>query len=250
MKNCTLVILLALIISTFPLFAQEAEEIDPMPITLKGRVVNMDDYSPVPYAYVINCRNHMGVTTNEDGFFTMAALNVDSLEISSLGFTKTIVHIPADYNELNVLTLFARPVRFGLPQVNVKGIQPRVNLEGVPMGKKIEIAPHLRGDVFNKKPSVLAAIFSPASFIQYYTSKSEREKRETRKAIITEKQWEYLSQYYNKDLVMELTGMYEYQADSFMIYFNSHGLLSQLSTEYEVRNAIKEMYKIYKAEGH
>jgi hypothetical protein len=228
MKNCKLVLLVALFISIVPVFAQETDEIDPMPVTLKGRVLNMDDYSPIPFAYVINCRNHMGVTTNEDGYFTMLALNIDSLEISSLGFTKTIVHIPANYNELNVLVVYARPVRIGLPQVNVDGVQPRANMEGVPMGKKLKIEPYLRGDVYNKKPSVLAAIFSPASFIQYYTSRREREKRETRKAIITEMQWEYLSQYYNKELVMELTGLNDYQADSFMIYFNSKGILSQI----------------------
>jgi len=151
---------------------------------------------------------------------------------------------------LNVLVLYIRPVRYGLPQVNVKGIHPSANLEGVPMGKKLKIDPYLRGDVYNKKPSVLSAIFSPASFIQYYTSKREKEKRETRKSIITEKKWEYLSQYYKKELVMEITGLNEYEADSFMVFFNSKGYLSELSTEYEVRNAIKETYKLFRQEVH
>lgn len=250
MKNLKLIILLALFISSFSLYAQEEEEVDPMPIRLKGQVLSLEDKSPVPFAYVINFRTHSGVTTNEQGYFSMEMLNIDSLEITSLGFTKTTVHVPPNYNEMNVAIFYAKPSLIALPQVNVKGDQQKVNMDGVPVGKKSDLDPRLRGDAFNKKPSVLAAIFSPASFLQYYTSKSEREKRETRQAIITEKKWEALSQYYNKELVMELTGMNEYQADSFMIYFNSQGLLSQLSTEYDVRNAIKEMYKIYKAEGH
>lgn len=250
MKKSKLVLLLVLFISTFHLSAQEEDEIDPMPIRLKGQVLNMADETPVPFAYVLNYRTKSGVTTNEQGYFTMDMLNIDSLAISSLGFTQTTVRVPANHNEMNVLILYAKPMRFALPQVNVEGSQQKVNMEGVPMGKKPDLPPELRGDAFNKKPSVLAAIFNPAGFLHYYTSKREREKRETRQAIVTEKKWEYLSQYYNKELVMELTGLNEYQADSFMIYFNSKGILAQISTEYEVRSAIKEMFKLYRSEGH
>ncbi|HLN74737.1 MAG: carboxypeptidase-like regulatory domain-containing protein [Methylococcaceae bacterium] len=249
MKNYQLILLLILLFGAFQLKAQE-DEIDPMPIRLKGQVLNLDDETPVAYASVTNYRTHSRVTTNEQGFFTVDALNIDSLEVSSLGFTKTVFHIPANYNEMNVLIVYAKPVRFALPQVNVKGEKQKVNMDGVPVGKKLNIDPQLRGDVYQKKPSVLAAIFSPASFLQYYTSKREKEKRETRQAIVTEKKWESLSQYYNKELVMELTGLSEFQVDSFMIYFNSKGILAQLQTEYDVRNAIIEVYKQYKQEGH
>jgi hypothetical protein len=249
MKNYPLILLLVFLFGAFQLKAQE-DEIDPMPIRLKGQVLNLDDESPVPYTSVINYRTHTRVTTNEQGYFTADALNIDSLEVSSLGFTKTVFHIPANYNEMNVLIVYAKPVRFALPQVTVKGEQQKVNMDGVPRGKKLDIDPQLRGDVYQKKPSVLAAIFSPASFLQYYTSKKEKEKRETRQAIITEKKWETISQYYNKELVMQLTGLADIQVDDFMIYFNSKGILGQLQTEYDVRNAIIEVYKQYKQEGH
>ncbi len=242
------ILFLLVVLCAFQIKAQEAEEIDPMPIKLKGQVLNLDDELPVPFAYVLNFRTHSGVTTDEQGRFTMDMLNIDSLSISSLGFSKTTVRIPANYNEMNVLILYAKPIRFAIPEVKVQGEQTKVNMDGVPVAKKVDIDPQLRGDAYNKKPPVLAAIFSPVSFLQYYTSKREREKRETRQAIVTEKKWEFLSQFYNKELVMELTGMNDYQADSFMIYFNSKGLLSQISTEYEVRNAIKEQYKIYRQE--
>lgn len=250
MKNVKLILLLILLLGAFQLLAQEEEEIDPMPIRLKGQVLNLDDEMPVPYASVINYRTHTRVVTNEQGYFTADVLNIDSLEISSMGFTKTVVRIPVHHNEMNVLIIYAKPVRFALPEVSVKGEQQKVNMDGVPMGKKLNIDPELRGDAYQKKPSVLAAIFSPASFLQYYTSKREKEKRETRQAIITEKKWESLSQYYNKELVMELTGLSEFQVDSFMIYFNSKGILGRLQTEYDVRNAIIEVYKQYKQEGH
>jgi len=230
--------------------AQTTDEIDPMPIKLKGKVLSLGDESPVPHAFVVNLRTHSGVTTDEQGRFTMDMLNVDSLSITSLGFSKSTAHIPANYNEMNVLIIYAKPIRFALPEVSVSGQQKKVNMEGVPPAKKLDIAPELRGDAYNKKPPVIAAFFAPASFLQYHLSKSEREKRETRKAIVTEKQWEIISQYYNKELVMKLTGLNNAQADFFMIYINSKGLLNQMSNEYDVRNIIKEQYKIYLDEGH
>lgn len=221
-----------------------------MPIKLKGQVLNLDDEAPVPFAFVLNYRTHAGVTTDEQGRFTLDMLNIDSLEISSLGFSKSRARIPANYNEMNVLILYAKPIRFAIPEVKVQGDQKKVNMEGVPPAKKLDIDPQLRGDAYNEKPPVIAAFFNPASFLQYYISKSEREKRETRRAIITEKQWEILSQFYKKDLVMELTGLNDTDADDFMLYINSKGLLSHMSTEYDVRAVIREQFKIYKQEGH
>jgi hypothetical protein len=250
MKNRKLLLSLILLLSAFQLIAQEADEIDPMPIKLKGQVLNLDDELPVPSAFILNFRTHTGVTTDDQGRFTMEMLNIDSLSITMLGFSKTTVHVPANYNEMNVLILYAKPIRFALPGVSVKSEKAKINMDGIPVGKKSDIDPQLRGNSFNKKPPILAAFFNPVSFLQYYTSKTEREKRETRKAIVTEKQWEILSQYYNKALVMELTGLNEFQADEFMIYFNGKGVLNSNSNDYDVRNAIKEQFKLYRQEGH
>jgi len=248
MKYRKQILFLILLLTSFQLFAQQVEEVDPMPIKLKGQVLSLEDELPVPYATILNFRTHGSVKADEKGRFTIDMMNVDSLAISSLGFSKSIVHVTANYNEMNVLIFYAKPVRIAIPEVKVSG--DKLKVEGVPEGKKSTIDPQLRGDAYNGKPPAIAAFFNPASFLQYYLSKSEREKRETRKAIVTEKQWETLSQFYNKMLVMELTGLNEVQADLFMTWFNGKGLLSHLSTEYDVRAAIVEQYKKYQEEGH
>ena len=231
-------------------FSQSTDDIDPMPIKLKGQVLNLEDETPVPNAIVINLRTHATISADLQGRFMMDMLNIDSLSVTSLGYSKSVAHVPANYNEMNVLIIYAKPIRFALPDVNVSGQQKKVNMDGVPVAKKNNIAPELRGDAYSKKPPLIAALFTPASFLQYHLSKSEREKRETRKAIVSEKQWEVISQYYNKKLVIDLTGLNNAQADNFMIYINSKGLLNQMTNEYDVRNIIKEQYKIYLAEGH
>jgi hypothetical protein len=241
------IIFLILIFLSLYGYSQEDEEIDPMPIKLKGVVLNLEDETPVPNATILNYRTHSTVITDELGRFTMDMLNIDSLSISSIGYSKTTAHIPSTYMEMNVLILYAKPIRYALPQVTVSG--NKLKVEGLPTGKKVNIEPELRGDAYNKKPPVIAAVVNPASYIQYYLSKSERDKRETRKAIVSEKQWEHLSQIYNKALVMEVTGINEVQADLLMLYINNKDRFSEMRGDYEIRNIIKEEYENYKKEA-
>jgi len=224
------------------------EDIDPIPIKLKGQIVNIDDGLPVAFAHVVNMRTHGGTTSDASGKFNLDMLNVDSLAISVIGFKKMYIQIDPGYKGDNVYTIQAVPVRISIKEVEVKGEQKKPDL-GLPDSKTINIDPELRGDSYNSKPSVLAAIFSPVSFWHYHMSQKEKEKRDVRKAIVSEERWEKLSRYYSKDIVMNLTGLNETDADKFMLYFNSKGILNQTSTEYEVRAAILEQYDLWLKES-
>ncbi len=225
--------------------AQEFEdEVDPVLITLKGQILNLDDGLPVPYAHVVNMRTHGGTTTDPNGKFTMNMLNIDSLAISVIGFKKMYIHIDPNYNENDLYVIQAIPVRIAIKEVEVKGEKHEVDL-GLPGAKPLDIDPELRGDGYNSRPSILAAFFNPLSFGQYHLSQKEKEKREVRKAIVSEEQWQKLSRYYTKDLVMSLTGLDETDADKFMIWFNSKGILSHTSSEYEIRTAILDYFELW-----
>jgi len=162
MKYRKQLIFFILLLSSFQLFSQQVEEVDPMPIKLKGQILNLDDEMPVPYATILNFRTHGTISADDQGRFTMDMMNVDSLAISSLGFSKTIIHIPASYNEMNVLKLYAKPIRFAIPEVQVKG--EKFKVEGLPTGKKSTIDPQLRGDAYDKKPPLIAALVTPSKF--------------------------------------------------------------------------------------
>lgn len=231
-----------------PLVAQDLIGIDPILIHLNGQVLNQDDGLPVPYVHVVNMRNHAGTTTNSQGRFSMEMLNVDSLAVSAMGFMKEYVHVPPKHHPDSLFTIWLRPIRFAIGEVEVKGRSNAISMEGISTGKPVDIDPELRGDAFNTKPPWYAAVFSPASFLQYHISRKERQKREVRSAIISEKRWEYLSQYYSKEIVMELTGLDEEEADSFMIYFNSKGILNEVNNNYQVREAILERFELYQQE--
>jgi len=245
---CYIVGFAALILSQ-PVLAQEDDLIDPVLIHLKGKLVNRDDGLPVPYAHVVNMRTHGGTTTDANGRFSLETLNVDSLSISAMGFMKEYVRIPHTQHTDSLLVVQVRPVRYAIGEVTVTGQAKKIDMEGVGTGKPVDLSPELRGDAFNKRPSWLAALFSPASFLQYHLSREEKEKRNVREAIITEQQWEYFSQFYNKEMVMTLTGLNEDEADSFMIYFNKKSVLKPYFNEYDVRAAILEEFENYKKEN-
>ncbi len=255
MKAIKIIFLVFLGSLTTSLYAQFEDaydsgfEIDPMPLRLKARIINLADKLPVPYAHVVNPRTHGGTTTNIEGYFTIDMLNIDSLKISAVGFVDETVGIPPTHREDSVLTILLQPVVFPINEVTVTGEKQKVNLGGDQYGKPTDVPTELRGDAFNKKPPVLAALFNPVSYWQYYLSKKEKRKRAVRQAVALEKNWELHSQNYNKEKVMMLTGMNESQADEFMIWFNSKQVLAYTSSDYEVRATIREYFEIYKREG-
>ncbi len=247
MKKLAYILVLLHLAMFLPAQGQD-DLIDPVLLHLKGKLVSKDDGLPVPYAHVVNMRTHGGTTTDSQGRFSMEVLNVDSLAISAMGFLKEYAHIPPFHNEDSLLVIHVNPIRYAIGEVKVTGQANKVNMDGISTGKPVDIDPQLRGDAFNSKPPWYAAIFSPASFLQYHISRKEKQKREVRAAIISDKQWEYLSQFYNKEVVMSLTGLNEPDADTFMIYFNSKSVLTPRSTEYDVREAILKQFEQYQQE--
>ena len=229
--------------------AQETSiDIDPILIRLKAQVISKGDSMPVPYANIINYRNRSGASANASGHFSLEMLNIDTLVVSAMGFKTLTARIPRFFSPENTLIIFLEPVIYPLPEVLVSGDKARVNMESIPIGKQTDVPVELRGDAFNERPPVIAALFNPLSYWQYYLSRKEIQKRKVREAISLEKYWEMHSRNYNKEVVMLLTGLNEAQADDFMIWFNAQNVLPYTSTEYEVRAAIRDYFMLYARE--
>jgi len=93
---------------------------------------------------------------------------------------------------------------------------------------------------------LLAALFNPVSYWQYYLSRREIRKRDVREAMLLERNWEMHSKNYNKEIVTKLTGLNETEADSFIVWFNSQNVLPYTATEYEIRAAIIHYFEMYR----
>lgn len=218
--------------------------VDPILVRLKGRIVSAADSSGVPYVTIVNNRYRGGTITNTDGYFTIDALNIDSLILTSVGYEKLVIYIPHTYTGQETLVFKMNPMSYAVGEVEVKGERQSLDM-GLGTGKPVEIPVELRGDAFNEKPPILAALFNPVSFLQYYLSDRERRKRNVREAMAIQKNWEMHAQNYNKEMVMKLTGLNESQADTFMVWFNAKNVLPYTSTEYEVRASIIYYYEMW-----
>src|SRR5690554_6358747 len=107
----------------FAMFARSQTDptlIDPILVRLKGRLVSASDSIPIPYANIINNRNRSGTTTNNEGYFTLDVLNIDSLIVSSVGYQKTVLYIPHHYMGYDIITFTMNPVSYAVEEVNVK----------------------------------------------------------------------------------------------------------------------------------
>lgn len=219
---------------------------DPILVRVKAKLVSMGDSMPVPYANIVYPRHRTGTTTNASGFFSIEMLNVDSLIVSAMGYKSRTLKIPRNYSETTTLTFFMQPVVYAIREVEVTGDKNRPNMEGIPVGKPSDVPVELRGDSYNEKPPVLAALFNPLSYWQYYLSRKEKQKREVREAVALEKNWEMHSRNYNKEVVKMLTGLNDEEADDFMVWFNAQNVLPYTSTEYEVRAAVRHYFEEYR----
>jgi hypothetical protein len=239
-------LLLLIALTTFlTLKAQDDDyDVDPMLVELKAVILSAADSSAIPYANIINNRTHSGTITNTDGYFSLELLNIDTLVVTSVGYEKTVLRIPPDYYGYDQIVFFMKPILYNVGEVTVQGEAKK--LEYFEHGKPSDIAPELRGDAYNEKPSVLAAVVSPASYLQYHFSKREKRKRAVREEMALTKNWEMHSKNYNKDMVMKLTGLNQAYADTFMVWFNEQNVLPYTASEYEVRESIIKYFELFK----
>lgn len=243
-KVYKLVFVLSLIIYSSPVFSQKPDKNNP-PL-LKGVVFNLEDITPVVKAIVTNQRTKVTVSADLEGRFEISALNTDSLEISSLGFCKQIFPIPSGFSNSTILVIYARPLRFLLPDVSINGNYQKPNFKV----EKIEVSPYFRDEIMREKPAQEKALQNQISFLKIPLGRKEQPERETREAAKDEKQWAIISKIYNKELVRELTGLNNTEADNFMMYLNSKKLFNKMNTKEYASYIILEQFKLYRKEGH
>lgn len=213
---------------------------------VKGQIFNIEDGSQVAFAVVTNHRTKASVSANTYGIFEINALVTDSLEISSLGFQKETVAIPAIYNVSDILTLYARPLSFLIPDINVT-----VKKEQMKIDKENRIAsPYFRNEIMKEKPASEKAYDNQLTLLSISFGGKERAKQKVREAEERDRQWTSLSRIYNKNLVTALTNLNSTEADNFMMYLNSKNLEKRMTTKQNATYTILQQYKIYKDEGH
>ncbi len=241
---CKAIIVITLALNASICIAQKVQE-NFVP-QVKGQILNIEDATPVAYAVITNHRTKASVSANANGIFTIDAFITDSLEISSLGFQKETIAIPAIYNISDVLTVYARPLSFLIPDINVT-----VKKEQMKIDKENRIAsPYFRNEIMKDKPASEKVYDNQISFLRIPLGGKEKSKQKVQAAEESDKQWASISRVYNKDLVVALTNLNNTEADNFMMYLNGKKLFKRMTTKQNATYTILQQFKIYKAEGH
>jgi hypothetical protein len=237
------VFVLLLIISGSPVFSQKPD-INYQPV-LKGQILNLEDETPVVNAVVSNQRTKETVTADLEGRFVINALITDSLELSSLGFSKQTIAIPASYSVSDILIIHIRPLSFLLPDVKINGNYQKPILKV----EKIAVSPYFRNDFMKEKPAEEKAYQNQISFLKIPLYGKEQPSRKSRDVMKADKEWATVSKIYNIELVRKLTGLNTTEADAFMMFVNSKHLFSKMTAKEEASFIILEQFTLYKKEG-
>jgi hypothetical protein len=225
----------------------KAQVLDLYIVNIKGIITSAENGEPIPYARVINPREHSGTTSNIDGFFSLNMLTEDTLIIRSIGFID-YQFILKEFPPKDQYKIGLNPVRYMLNEITIDNDLSMRKRLGLPDAKTLDIPIELRGNDYNEKPPLSAAFFNPISFLNYHLSDKEKEKRETLKAIKNDKEWLQFSTYFNLDNIKRLTGLDDEGADEFMIYCNLNNRLPYFASQMEIEFQIMDLYFKYKKE--
>ena len=215
-------------------------------VNVKGQVIDEITKEGVINAQVLNMRVRGGTMTDAFGKFSIQADPMDTLTFKSLNYKDKRVPVSAIFTgENGVPKITLSPTRILLDQVEVNSSAPKINLYGIPGGKSSTVPQELRSDYFGSRPKNITAVVKPISFLSYYLSKDEKEKRTALNAIHTEKDWQILSLVYNRDVIQKISGLKDDALDDFMLYCNAFNKLPTNATTIEVEQRIRELLVEY-----
>ncbi|MDA3879794.1 MAG: carboxypeptidase-like regulatory domain-containing protein [Prolixibacteraceae bacterium] len=239
------IIILLLLTAVFSF--SKAQDVELYLVTIKGVVSDIESGEPIPYAHVINPRNHSGTITNADGFFSMTMLTEDTLVIRAIGFIEQDFNIN-EFPPKELYEVILKPVRYLIGEVTVNEEYKLGKKLGLPQAKPLDIPVELRGSDFNEKPPWYAAFVNPIGVLYYHTGKEEKRKRETLKTIKNNEEWLKFSKHHNLETIEELTGLKGIEADKFMLYCNINNKLPHFASQMEIEFQIMDLYFKYKSE--
>jgi hypothetical protein len=264
-KRFCLKIKLSLFISLFILllpFVVKAQS-DSL-ILISGRIVEKSSNAPVPFAYIASFTRHLMYSTDSSGRFYIELPVKDSIKVVMLGFESSVIKIDSllaiGEDEvvipirrtsimLNNIDINLRSSLFSVDERSKKDAEDfetkDLNLPAdvVPYDKSKDIIPASIKPVFKYEPPVIVFFLHPVSYINYFTSKKEKEKRKMVKIIMSQKS----DTLFTRELVQEVSGFKGDSLEKFIIYCNQNLRLEQNDDIFSVRKKVFLMLESYNA---
>ncbi len=240
-------IVLVLVVCSLHTYAQDKLSDQ---VWVKLIVKDSVDNKLVENAQIVSYESMIIYATDESGEFRGSFSKSDSIKVFGLGYSPQVIRV----NEFNdsiqerVIHLGRKIYMIGTVDV-ASDSELHLNLPKGMIGDEDDLPAALKGGSFNKKPPVAAAVVNPLSYVNYYTSKREREKRDMRRVLAHAGEQEKINEVYNRDIVKEVSGLEGDQLDKFMIYCNINIELTPDSNPILIRMRIAELLEKFEEEN-
>ena len=122
-----LLFILALLLCSTAVFAQDHIEDKQKRVDFYGYVVTADSLHPIRNTHVISKLAHCGTITDRQGKFHIQARQIDTLWVSCVGYTRRLVALDTTLTSSDTLVIRLRPETITLREVTVL---PFSNYEG------------------------------------------------------------------------------------------------------------------------
>ncbi len=207
---------------------------------IKGKVLEPDSLTPMPFVYVINKKTGNGGMSNAEGKFTIAVEKEDTLIFSYVGYAKQFIAVSGlKQNSEGECNIIMRNRIIKLPEVTISTFSYK------PYEKE-----HMYRIIEQSKIAPIDAVQSPITAMYMQFSRRGKEIRKLAKIyneILIEEQ---VSKKINPEIVRKITGDENIDYEAFRRYCIELSDYYILQHEgYELYNKVNQCYKRYKSEG-
>jgi len=255
------VVFLLFICSVHFIYAQDSTKIKIG--TLKGKIVDNKNNTPLQSADILNLNSVVGTTTDSNGNFQITAQANDTLFISYVGYQSIKLKVTNDLLKGNKLLISMYVKIVNLKEITLKpheliGVLV-VDAKNVPVDKFTRI--HINGisqtyEVGRPKSqnygSVLSALFNPVDFWYNKFGKKPKQLKRLEEIRKKEKVREIMEQKFSREVLMNYMDMSKKELDDLLDECNYSDYFIKKASDMQIIEAVLDCYENYKAikKGH
>jgi len=245
------------------MFSQELETqskdtIPQDPVSLKGKIIGINDKKPLQSAHIINLNSVKGTITNSQGQFEIPASVNDTIFISYIGFQSIKLKITNDLLKGNELEIAIHEKVVNIDEVTIKSHKligvlvvdaknvpedsySRIHINGLPQAYEIGRS---YGSSYN---SGLGAIFNPVDFWYNKFGKKPKEMDRLRKLKEGDQMRNMMEQKYSREIMMDYLDMSRKELNDLLTECNYSSRFIKKASDLQIIEAVLECYENYRA---
>ncbi|MDD4820644.1 MAG: carboxypeptidase-like regulatory domain-containing protein [Flavobacteriales bacterium] len=208
--------------------------------TVRGRVVDLYTKKPMENAHIINMATLHGATTDENGFFSISAVQNDSLYISFVGYKSlnvvvslnmfkreyTSFYVTQDNSELAEVDIRAHHLS-GILEVDIKTLDPAFENKVITM---YNVKKSNQIDERATKPTPL----NPVEFISGFFSADKKLKKMKDENEVSK----MLADRYDRDFLKKMLNLSQEEIDQLLIYCRQDPKWALKASDLDLINAL------------